>query len=68
MVRMLYGDEYYEVASSCTYYFNALIKSLHHNPKAVENRMVKINKQINDNNELIQEENSYESNCEELGD
>lgn len=64
IVRMMYQDDYYEVATNSTYYFNSLIKSLHHNKEAVEKRMKMIKGQVAGTVNKNQEEKDNES-CSE---
>ena len=61
IVRMMYQDDYYEVATNSTYYFNSLIKSLHHNKEAVEKRMKMIKGQVAGTVDKNQEEKDDES-------
>ena len=64
IVRMMYQDDYYEVATNSTYYFNSLIKSLHHNKDAVEKRMKMIKGQVAETVDKNQKEKDDES-CSE---
>lgn len=53
-VRSFYDNDYYSVASNNTMYFNALIKSYHHNPETIKKRIEIINNKLfkleNENN------------------
>lgn len=59
IVRNLYSDEYYDVLIHSTFYFNALICSLRHNPGVVAEKMSKMKSKfsINKNEEEKKNEN-----------